>query len=456
MTARRGRCKPEPKLSTIQRYGPRKKTCGRRARRAAARAIANSKCAVIYESRRELCVIEFCKAKPDHLGSNDYPSYQAMETPLAICARDAEAVIYHAPKDWTLAQRVMMDPRNEDTADGILHRIGIADTMALGATCTRARTAWLYYKGKVFNLNKFLTHYVPDAPAFRQMMEDTSSVVTGRCVAEMLRRNDPSKHPLVVVTGPVQGSVVRLHLEDVQGYRAFGEDGYWAETRVITEYARVRGIRPSKVNLRSAFLSRKATMRQEFPIKQMLTLSKISGSGHISYVILQVPKTCVSKTFMSAGTSEFRALDSIRLLTSDISAACANVMTHNRIVAFYPRVTFLHMRSFRIHHPRSAHKWRLVIPLDLAFYERAACLLLEEDYGLLRVHKGKNAIRVVGDSDCWTLTFDEEGNIAGPSSAAFTKKKDDLEGNSWFLRVVDGRISQGVEAARLSDFDPNL
>ncbi|KAF7967870.1 hypothetical protein HWV62_32846 [Athelia sp. TMB] len=319
-----------------------------------------------------------------------------MATPIPGQMEEAAVVRFEALGNWTLVERVMMDHRNEDTTDGILDRIGIADAMALGATCTRARMTWLQYKGKVFNLNKFLTYYVHDAPAFRQMMESTASVVTGRCVAEMLRRNNPFKHPLVLVTGGVQASVVRLHLEEEQGYTAFGETEYWAETRSVTTYARVRGIRPSKVNLRSAFLSRKATMRREFPIEQMLTLSKVSESGSISYVILQVPQTCISKTVMSAGT-------------------------------------------------------------NLAFYERASTVLENEDYDLLQVHEGKNQIREMGDSDCWTLLYDERGDYTSEySSAAFAKKKDDLEGNSWFLHVVDGRMWHGVEAARLSDFDTNL
>ncbi|KAF7967713.1 hypothetical protein HWV62_33301 [Athelia sp. TMB] len=351
-----------------------------------------------------------------------------MATPLACYEEETRIVVARASAVWTLAERVMMDPRNEDAAEGILDRISMADAMALGATCRRARTTWLHYVGKVFNLNRFLTHYAPDAPAFRQMMEATSSVITGRSVTEMLKRNNPGKHPLVLVTGPVQASVVRRHLEEEQGYRAFGENQYWMETRGIGKYARVRGIRPSKVNLRSVFLSRKATTRREFLIKQMLTLSRITGSGRIRYVILQVPRTCVSKTVMSAGT-----------------------------ITFYPRVTYLLERNFRIHHPASARRWRLAIPLERAFFQCASAELEGDDYKLLKVREGQNAIRYIGDSDCWMLMYDEGGNYTAEiSSAAYAKKKDDLEGNGWSMRVDDGRISHRIEAARLSDFDPNL
>ncbi|KAF7964859.1 hypothetical protein HWV62_2105 [Athelia sp. TMB] len=342
--------------------------------------------------------------------------------------------------DWTPAEKVLMDLGNEDSADGILDRLCIKDAIAFGATCKRVRATWLHYTGKVFNLNKFLTHYMPNAPAFRQMMEATSSVVNGRCVTEMLRRNNPLRYPLTMITGPIQASVVRLHLEEEQGYRAFGENEYWVETRSIGTYARSRGIRPSKVNLRSAFLSQKATKRHEFPIKQLLTLARIDDQGCTSYVILQVPKTHVSKTFMAAGTT-----------------ACANVMTHNRVVAFYPRVTFVHQRNFTIYRATSARRWRLAIPHNRAFHQCATTELVGDDYDLLDVTEGRNASRQISDAECWTLLYDQEGNkTVDLHTAAFTQRKDDLEGNSWFLRVESGKIALQVEAARLSNFDPNL
>ncbi|KAF7985432.1 hypothetical protein HWV62_5159 [Athelia sp. TMB] len=343
---------------------------------------------------------------------------------------------------WTLAERVMMDPLNEDATDGILDRVEIADAMALGATCKRAQSAWLFYRRKVFNMNKFLTVYMPNADAFRQAMASTAAVVSGRCITEMLRRNNPAKWPLTIVIGGVQSSVMRQHLEQVQGFEARSESAFWRENRAIGQWATVRGIRASRIHLRSAFISRRATKSQEFPFREMLTLEKTGSDGHTRYIVLQVAKKCISKTFMSPGTT-----------------ACANVMSHNALVAFYPRATFVENRNYRIYRPPYVGcRTRMdLLPFDLSFHERATNRLDDGDYYVLKVVEGKNPVRTIGDPDCWTMAYDGDGNNTDCySTVADTKNRNELEGNRWRLRVEGGRISTEVEAARRSDFDTDM
>ncbi|KAF7977066.1 hypothetical protein HWV62_4856 [Athelia sp. TMB] len=166
---------------------------------------------------------------------------------------------------WSLAERVLVDPLNEDSINGIFDRLELVDAMAVGATCRRGRSTWLHYRGRVFNMNKFLTLYIRDAPAFR----------------EMLNRNGSIKYPLTILTGARQASVLRRHLETVEGFEAIGSSMYWRETRDIGEWATSRGLRPARMYLRSVYLSPALTKKQEFPIRRILGLEKTGEDGRV-------------------------------------------------------------------------------------------------------------------------------------------------------------------------------
>lgn len=132
-------------------------------------------------------------------------------------------------------------------------------------------------------------------------------------------------------------------------------------------------------------------------------------------------------------------------------------MTHNALVSFYPRITYVDCQNYFIHGPWCPRHWQLSIPLSMLHPEAAHTSLEYEDYRLLRVHEGKNPVRTLGDSDCWTMVYDEDGNNTDShSTVANTKEKNDLEGNKWYIRVNTGKIAMEVEAARLTDFDPYL
>ncbi|KAF7970335.1 hypothetical protein HWV62_24364 [Athelia sp. TMB] len=138
-------------------------------------------------------------------------------------------------------------------------------------------------------------------------------------------------------------------------------------------------------------------------------------------------------------------------------AAFANVMSHNALVAFYPRLTFVQQRNYLLRRPATGRRAALVTSQDPEFLPRPIADLDDEDYELLGVHEGKNRIRSLGDAECWTMAYDGNGNYTDShSTVADTPKKNGLEGNRWYMRVETGIISHEIEAARLSDFDMNL
>ncbi|KAF7983182.1 hypothetical protein HWV62_23428 [Athelia sp. TMB] len=330
-------------------------------------------------------------------------------------------------------ERVLMDHGNISIVDLIFDELDICDIIAIGSTCKRGRLAWQGYRERVFNLNKFLSVYVHNTTIFRSVIRATDSIITGSCVTDFLRRTHSGSRPLTIVAKRYEAWYILDFLEEVEGYDEWTDDmmpggsfsppiGYtWRE-----------GSTTGREGLRSGFLSTKAKSRTEHPIRDLLTLEKIDSEGRSKFIVLTIATTCVTKTILSPRTT-----------------AAANVMTADTIVSLFPSVTFKAKLNFTITRSIPQRLWNtpVITTERMPAKEHADT----SDYKVLNVREGKNPERAIGDSECWVLMYDAEGNNIEPhhgSDACRTLRE--LRENKWRIRMREGRIFMDVESAKLS------
>lgn len=195
---------------------------------------------------------------------------------------------------------VIMNADNTSITDRVYGPLDIRDILQLASTCRKARFEWMKYRGRVYNMNKFLALYLKDTTGFRRLMRASDSMIVGPCLSDFLWRRGVGTYSLSVVLAASALKDMKEHLERVEGFTVWeGNRPGYAELEANIASTLVRPSKQGRYDLRSAYLSTSAVKSQENPFTGVLTMEHRAPSGKIIHIVMAVARTSIIKSVLS-------------------------------------------------------------------------------------------------------------------------------------------------------------